>query len=162
SLEDLLTEFIDASIPGSEAQALLASLAAERQAARDNWARIEGMLQRGEDATDAILLGLLPHTGSAANRARGAWWSHAPAVQADVRKWFEGAGWVKPENWPAAALAVHAFTADCLARPDDVAGAAARFAASGHAKGFKAGLLTPVLFALDPDHFPLVNGKVRD
>jgi len=59
--------------------------------------------ERGEDVTDLVLLKLLPHNDTEGNRERGAWVHIAPAIQKDIKTKYEGAGWTKPEDWPAIA-----------------------------------------------------------
>src|SRR5215211_1876426 len=51
--------------------------------------------ERGEDVTDLVLLKLLPHNDTTGNRERGAWVHIAPAIQGNVKKWFEGARWTR-------------------------------------------------------------------
>ncbi|MFQ5614609.1 MAG: hypothetical protein ACE5H9_21005, partial [Anaerolineae bacterium] len=53
----------------------------------------------GQDITDDVLRSLLPHTGSEFHRQNGYRSSTWPCIQRDVRSWFEGAGWKKPEDW---------------------------------------------------------------
>ncbi|MBL8622276.1 MAG: AAA family ATPase [Myxococcales bacterium] len=160
SLAELVTEYIDTFVTQPATQAYLQTYAAERAAARANLARIDELQARGADATDAILLGLLPYTDSAKHREAGAWVSHAPAIQGDFKLWFENAKWVKPETWPQVAAEILAFVRECLAKPGDLRDAIARFTANPLSKGFSVGLLTPILNALAPDELPLVNTKV--
>jgi MoxR-like ATPase len=160
SLAELVTEYIETFATLPTTQAYLATYAAERAAARANLARIDELQSRGQDATDAILLGLLPHTDSAKHRQVGAWVSHAPAIQGDLKLWFENAKWVTPETWPQVAAELLAFVRACLAKPHDVRDAIARFTASPWSKGLGVGMLTPILNALAPEDFPLVNAKV--
>jgi hypothetical protein len=160
TLSDLIAEYVDTFVILPATQAYLRTYAAERAAARANLARIDELQARGEDATDAVLLGLLPYTDSAKHREAGAWVSHAPAIQGDFKLWFENAKWVKPETWPQVAAEILAFVRESLAKPGDLRDAIARFTASPLSKGFSVGLLTPILNALAPDALPLVNTKV--
>lgn len=160
TLSELIAEYVDTFVTLPATQAYLQTYAAERAAARANLARIDELQARGADTTDAVLLGLLPYTDSAKHREAGAWVSHAPAIQGDFKLWFENAKWVKPETWPQVAAEVLAFVRECLAKPDDLRDAIARFTANPLSKGFSVGLLTPILNALAPDALPLVNTKV--
>ncbi len=159
TLDELLSEYVRDYLSTQEVKQFLASYETERVAARANLERIDAIEQRGEDPTDAILLGLLPHTDSANHRSRGAWISHAPAVQGDVRKWFEGSKWVQPQDWPRVAKLILDFVRNSIAKPGDVAEQIRTFDSNALSKGFGVGMLTPILNALAPDHFPISNSK---
>jgi 5-methylcytosine-specific restriction protein B len=75
----------------------------ERVQGRRNFESVLEARERGEDVTDLVLLKLLPHNDTEGNRERGAWVHIAPAIQKDIKTKYEGAGWTKPEDWPAIA-----------------------------------------------------------
>ncbi|MEJ7630986.1 MAG: hypothetical protein WKF28_00655 [Rubrobacteraceae bacterium] len=56
----------------------------DRMSGRENFKGIVQAAERGEDVTDRVLLELLPHADTEANRSKGAWIHVAPAVQSDV------------------------------------------------------------------------------
>jgi len=116
---------------------------------------------RGEDFTDQALLQLLPHGDTQGNRERGAWHSWAPAVTKDIKTWFEGAGWAKPEDWPATAQALLAFVKKATETPEQLETAVQGFAADCPIKGLQSGIVTPILNALRPDAFIVFNSKSR-
>ncbi len=133
----------------------------DRNSGRENFRRIVKATERGEDVTDRVLIELLPHADTEANRSKGAWIHVAPAVQSDVKRWFEGIGWTRPEDWPKAAGALLRFVIRCDENPGQLTEACEEFSALPYSKGFQAGLVTPILNALRPEHFLLVNNKSR-
>lgn len=132
-----------------------------RATAQQNMAEIEALARRGADITDAVLWKLLPYTDSAAHRAHGAWVTVAPAIRGDLRAWYEAAGWISPGEWPAVARAIYAFVRRCVAVPAELDVACQSFAALPYSKGFQSGMLTPILNALAPDNFHVLNSKSR-
>ncbi len=132
-----------------------------RSRGRENLREVLSANARGEDVTELVLLKLLPHSDTASNRKKGAWTHIAPAVQGDIRRWFEGVGWAKPEDWPQIARALLGFILRCVEDPTRLAEACGEFSASPHSKGFQTGLISPILNALRPDYFLLVNNKSR-
>ena len=138
-----------------------ASYDAGREQARANYAVITAAADRGEDVTDQVLLKLLPHVNTRPNRDRGAWIHVAPAVTKDIKIWFQGAGWTKPEDWPQVAQTILTFIRQCVEMPAELVPACEAFAASPVTRGLQTGMLTPILSALRPDDFVLINNKSR-
>lgn len=132
-----------------------------RSRGRANFDAIKAAEIAGEDITDRVLRGLLPHTNSAAHRASGAWVHIAPTIQGDIKEWFEGAGWTRAEDWPKVAQAIFRFVGSCENKPASLEIACADFAALPYTKGLQTGQLTPILNAVNPDRFIIVNNKSR-
>ncbi len=109
--------------------------------------------------TDEVLLAFLPHKNTSGNRERGAWIHPAEAVTKDVRMWFEGAGWVAAEDWPAVSEALLRFVRTCVDDPGSLTEAVHTFEASSHGKGLQAGMLSPILSALRPEAYSVINSK---
>ena len=159
--EQLFAEFA-AEYPGTKAGREHAEAYEQsRVQARHNYASIVAAAGRGEDVTDEILLKLLPYSDTKSNRERGAWIHIAPSVTKDVKAWFEGSKWTQPGDWPKVAQAILAFVQRCVDHPDQLGQACAEFAGLPYAKGFQTGMLTPILNALRPDDFLLINNKSR-
>lgn len=135
---------------------LVLAYATERAAARARYAAIQAMVTRGEDTTDAVLLGLLPHAATPANNAHDVWITHAPAINRDLR-----AGWVAAEDWPRLSAAVLRFIERCLGQPEELRAACAEFAALPGVRGLQMGMLTPILHALRPDAFTAMTHATR-
>ena len=158
--EDLFEEFIDSYWITDEGQKHCAGYEAQRLSAKINWGRVNSSVEGDEDVTDLVLNGLLPHADTPGNRERGSWIHIAPAIQKDVRSWFEGAGWTNAEDWSPIAHAIVHFVDQCLKSPEDAQGVCEEFAGRPFSKGFQTGMLSPILNALDPESFLIINSKV--
>lgn len=158
----LFHEFADTYLGSKKGQEHLAKYEPQRLEGKRNYEAILRADAAGEEITDLVLLKLLPHSDTGGNRQRGAWLSVAPAVTKDIKTWFEGSGWTRPEAWPRVARAILQFVRRCVDNPEDLAKACAEFASLPYTKGFQTGLLTPILNALRPDDFMLINRKSRD
>jgi len=109
-----------------------------------------------QDITDDVLRRLLPHTDSEFHRNNDYRVSTWPCIQRDVRSWFEGAGWKKPEDWePTARLLFEAIDGLISGRQEPWD----QFLSSEYRYGFGTGFVSPILFCLD-DQFPVINSKV--
>ncbi len=133
----------------------------QRQQGKRNFEAISSQSQPVEDLTEAILLQLLPYSKSANNLQRGAWIHHAPAIKKDLKEWFEGAKWTKPEDWEKVASSILNFIRCCYQDSTQLSAACQVFSENPYSKGFQTGMLTPILNALRPDDFLLINNKSR-
>ncbi|KUK97204.1 MAG: ATPase [Methanothrix harundinacea] len=158
---ELFREFADSYPPTSKGQSHLEHYDEERKEGKKNFEAILQSEERGEDVTDAVLMKLLPYEDTKANREMGYWISIASVFKVDVKKKLEASGWVKPEDWPKVAEAILRFVLRCYDRPDELKAACDEFSNSPYSKGFQAGTLTPILHALRPDDFILINNKSR-
>ena len=157
---NLFKEFVSSYLLLPEGEKHSAYYENGRKQARKNLEDIKEALGRGEDITDQILLKLLPYSDSTSNRDRGYWISIAPAFPADVRIRFEASGWRK-DGWTEVANMILNFVRRCDEHPDQLFEACTEFSASPYSKGLQAGTLTPILNALHPDKFVLINNKSR-
>ncbi len=155
----LFQEFISAYLTAPGDQEHINVYESGRAQGRHNFAEITAAAERGEDVTDQVLLKLLPYTDSVANRQKGAWIHVAPSIRGDIKGWFEKKGWTKPEDWPRIARAILDFIRRCGEHPEQLSAACEEFAALPYIKGFQTGMLTPILNALRPDDFILINYK---
>jgi hypothetical protein len=160
--ESSFARFMTKYLETPKGQEHLAAYAPGRESAVRNYDEIVAAADRGEDVTDAVLLKLLPHYNTVTNRERGAWVHIAPAVQKDVKVWFEGSKWTKPEDWPLVAAEILRFVRRSVEDPSQLAESVKRFTALPYSKGFQTGILTPILNALRPDDFVLMNGQARN
>jgi MoxR-like ATPase len=132
-----------------------------RNQARMSYENIVAASNRGEDITDLVLKKLLPHSDNAPNRQEGAWIHVAPSISRDVKAWFENSGWTKPQDWPKVAEAILHFVRRCVEDPNQLERACREFSDLPYSKGFQTGMLTPILNALRPDVFLIINNKSR-
>ncbi|MBD2537779.1 AAA family ATPase [Coleofasciculus sp. FACHB-SPT36] len=133
----------------------------QRRQGRRNFEAIASAAESRENVTEAVLLQLLPYGTSANNRQRGAWIHIAPAITKDIKEWFEAAKWTKSEDWSQVAEAIFSFVRHCNNEPGQLSAACKEFTELPYSKGFQMGMLTPILNALRPDDFLLINNKSR-
>jgi len=153
--DEFASEYLSAA-PGREHVAIVSRVRAE---ARSNYQTVRAAKRKGEDITDQVLRLFLPHSDTSHLRAQGAWIHNAPAVTHDVKQWYESGNLTKPEDWPAVAEAIYTFVVNCLEHPENLAHHCEGFSSTVPSKGFQSGMLTPILNALAPDQFCLVNSK---
>lgn len=159
---ELFEEFASSYPHTLEGQEHIRTYEAGRKQGRQNFQEIEVAVNAGQNVTDAVLLNLLPHYNNPSNVHREAWIHIAPAVQGNIKRWFEGKKWREPEDWPEVAQQLFYFFWRCKEEPAELPAACEEFASSPYSKGFQMGLVTPMLNALRPDSFMLVNAKVRE
>lgn len=132
-----------------------------REQAVENYAEILEEKERGEDITKDVLLKLLPYTESSSNREQGAWIHIAPAITGDIKSWYENVGWRKSDDWPEVAELIFNFIKKCIDHPEHLKEACQEFSESPYSTGLQTGMMTPILNALNPDEFILINNKSR-
>ncbi|MGB5055482.1 MAG: AAA family ATPase [Nitrospirales bacterium] len=137
----------------------VAGYSAGRTVAERNYAEISAADARGEEITDAVLLKLLPYADSKNNRESGAWIHLAPTINGDIRKWYEAKGWTRAEDWPRVARAIFSFVKQCVDEPEALVQHCVEFDQLPYTKGFQAGTLSPILNALRPGSFMVINSK---
>ena len=158
---DLVAECSHSYLAPPEGEAQWLAVERARNTAQQNYAAIAHLDAQGIDITDAVLLKLLPHTDSELHRAQGAWIHGAAFITGDLRRWFEASGMTRADAWPVIARALWTLIQRCVADPTQLAEACCDFAAEPATKGFQTGIVTPILNALQPDHFLLFNRKNR-
>ena len=129
----------------------------ERQIAQAKYTAIVTAYQRGDDSTDDVLDHLLPHANTTANRDKGLWITHTATMPQDIRAWYTRTGWAKAEDWPNVSRAILHFIDQCLTDPTRLEDACREFTLLPYTKGLQMGMLTPILNALQPETFLLVN-----
>lgn len=160
-LGELIEEMVDTYLESPDGLHHLRAYGEERKQAAQNWRRVRNAEKAGDDITDLVLDLLLPHADTEKSRARGVWVYHAPPAAADIRKLFESTGFVQPGDWTNVARAITGFFRRCLDDPGELADACTEFAAGPYSRGFQSGMLTPILSALRPEDYILVNSKSR-
>jgi len=161
SIANLFQEFL-ASYPATEDGVWHQGVyATTRQTGRDNFTSVLEAQAAGKEITNLVLLKLLPYNDNILTREIGAWIHYAPSIVGDVRKWYESKRWVRAEDWPKVAQAILDFAKRCNDEPAALQAACRDFAALRNVKGFQAGMLSPILNALRPDEFTLINAKSR-
>ncbi|HXG69001.1 MAG TPA: DUF262 domain-containing protein [Gemmatimonadaceae bacterium] len=155
---ELLASFNRTYLSTPAGEKHLAQLLAAREDAERNFRQVRSAHGRGEDVTDLVILKLLPHQDTPHNRERGAWRPVAPTIIRDVKAWFEGAGWAAAGDWPFIAKQIFDFVNNVVAGPQTLDSACEAFASQ--TKGMQSAFLSPILNALRPDDFCVINSKV--
>jgi hypothetical protein len=159
--EALFKEFVGSFVDSQEGQEHIKRYGPQRIEARESFKQICEADASGEDITDAVLLKMLPHSDTQHNRSKGAWIHVAPSITKDIQQWFEGADWTKPEDWPTVANTILVFVKRCVEDPDGLQDHCKWFADTAPSKGFQMGMLSPILNALKPESFNIINNKPR-
>ncbi len=153
----LIAEFKESFASTEAGQRHLETYAPTREAGRANFKSVCDAADRGQDVTDQVLLKLLPHWDTPYNREHGAWLHFAPVVTRNVKVWFESVGWAHPEKWPELANRILQFVRSVTENPKTLITACEEF--SSHTKGMQSAFLSPILNALRPSEFLIVNSK---
>jgi 5-methylcytosine-specific restriction protein B len=124
--------------------------------ARKNFQEVKEAADRGEDVTGQILLKLLPHTDSDARRQKGAWIYFASSTEEE--DWSSRSGW-SPERRRQLARAILHFVRRCNEQPKELISACAEFSKAPYGKELHTGILSPILSALRPNDFLLIDGN---
>ena len=157
----LFLEFVKSYLLTPEGEKHSAWYENARVESRKNIESIKLRLDQGEDITDEVLAKLVPYSDTPQNREKGYWISIAPAFSSDLKIKFEAAGWRK-DGWNDVSDAILSFVRRCDEHPDQLQEACKEFSDSPYSKGFQTGTLTPILNALNPDKFILINNKSRN
>ncbi len=128
-----------------------------RDDARGRWARVLALRAKNHAYVDPVLEGLLPYADTAHNRARGRWLHPSSTLSIDVREWFEREGWTRSHDWPDAVYATVQFVERCMLCPERAQEVCERYTHHPEARGFHSSLLSPILNALVPDRYHVVN-----
>lgn len=149
----LFQEFVNSYLYTSAGLRHTAAYDEQRQQAHRNFEAIRRTTEAKEDITEAVLLQLLPYPDSANNRHNGAWIHHSGCTK------FEQKVWTKPKDSSLIAKAVFRFVCHCNDDPNQLSIACSEFWELPYCKEFHMGILTPILNALRPDDFLLINNK---
>lgn len=160
-MESLFEEFVRTYLTTPEGQAHQAAYESSREQGRKNFQSILQARDADEDVTDRVLRDLLPHKDSETHRKDGSWIHVAPAIMGNVQGFFEAAGWRQPGDWAHVARAILQLVDRAVNDPSELEAACQEFAKLGWSRGFQTGMLTPILNALRPDDYLLVNNKSR-
>lgn len=154
--DELFNEFLSDYADAEKGRHHLDQYAVTRSQARANYSDIVAKKSTGADVTDDVLARLLPHADSQINRQRGAWLHPAPVFSTDPRKKYL---WVDGSLWPTIATRIFDFVRRCVDDPGSITSHCDWFVSVPEAKGFQSGSLSPILNALNPEAFSIVNSK---
>jgi len=155
----LAKEFDEKYVKTSSGKAHLASYDKERKEVAEVFGQIKEKHRKAKDITEDVLRRLLPHSSTKYTREKGYRASTWPAITKDIKTWFENIGWQKKENWPKVAQGIFKLVDGLLTDKDPKH--VGDFVRSEYSKGFQAGIISPILYCLNPA-FLVVNGKTVD
>lgn len=110
----------------------------------------------GTSITETVIRGFLPYKDSKNNLEGGYWCSPTPVFNTDIRAFFAGKGW--NWDWDAFAKDLFDFVKETLENPISLEKNCRRFLGKGY-KGLQGASLSPILNALAPENFLVVNIK---
>ncbi|MCL2929218.1 MAG: AAA family ATPase [Trichodesmium sp. MAG_R01] len=155
----LFQEFSDSYPYSLEGLNHRASYEKQRQQGRRNFEEITTAAKAGEDITELIIWKLLPHTNTPSNRQKGVWIHLSESSNTDLSEWFQ---WLeKQEDWSVITRAIYNFVTSCLTDYHKFLVACKNFSKLPYSREFKIGIITPILNAVKPDDFLLINNKSR-
>ncbi|MEM7593771.1 MAG: AAA family ATPase, partial [Cyanobacteria bacterium P01_A01_bin.83] len=157
----LFEEFINSYPNTSKGIKHIKSYSQQRESGRRNYQAILEAKAAGEDITERVLLQLLPYRDTKNNLEQGAWIHNAPAINKNLKIWFENSRWVNPEDWHKVAELIFNFVSKCIKDQHTLSIYCQDFHRSTYSKGLQTGFMTPFLNALKPDSFILINNKSR-
>lgn len=170
-LLELLHEFQETFVQSPTGQQHLGFYEAHRQTGRQNFEAVQAAIEvRGvksatdltDTLVDQILHKLLPHSDSEKNRQAEVWIHHASAITgSDIKAWYDKKSW---RNWKETAFLIFEFirncnSDDCISKPLFLKRLCTSFVKNEAVKSFQCGMLTPILNALNPQFFLLINSK---
>lgn len=158
-IETLVSEFKKSYLETSDGEYHRKLILKSREQGKINYQKALNLKVQGNDITDAVLYGILPHADTQNNRQNNHWVHIAPCVTKDIKEWFEGAGWVKNSDWPDIAQKLFNFIQHAISNPMEFESLCSKFDSTFPYKGFQVGMLSPILNALDSKHFFVVNVK---
>ncbi len=154
----LFQEFILEYPNSKEGQRHISFYISAREEAKQNFELVKQMIENREDATNLILKKLLPYNDSTSNKQSGRWVHWAPVFAGDVKPKMEGIKWVKASEWSDVSGIVFNFIENVINDPEKLSDFCEDFSRH-NLRGFQAGTLSPILNALKPGVFNLVNKK---
>lgn len=131
----------------------------EKKEVRRIFERIKEKYEKGDDITEDVLRNLLPHSNTKYIRERGYRVSIWAAITKDIKIWFEHAGWQKKENWPEVAKSIFKLIDGLIKDKNNKH--IDEFIQSQFSKGFQTGIISPILYCLNPE-FLVINSKTVD
>ena len=121
------------------------------------WARVQALRAGHAPLTDAVLLGMLPYSMNSATRGRSRWQHPSSTLTLDVRGWLVREGAADDEACTNVIEALVRFTERCLLAPERLAEHCAWFAARHEKRLIQSSLVSPLLNALVPERYAVVN-----
>ena len=153
-------EFVATWLETPDGRAGLALYERSAREGKESYGEILAALDRGDDIAVDVLLRLLPYANTRANLKRGGWIHVTPGLQGDIRREYERRGWIKRKDWSRVANDIFRFIHHAIDDPANLDLHAESFAAIPYLKGIQSGILSPILEAVRPKRYGIVNPRV--
>ncbi|HAX77808.1 MAG TPA: ATPase [Cyanobacteria bacterium UBA11372] len=115
----------------------------------------------GENVTELVRQKLLPVKGYSNDWQKGTHINIDPSITGYLKKILQKFRWIHRSEWPLLAQEILRFIRRCQDDPSQLSAACSEFSTLPYSKGFEMATLTPILNALRPDDFLLINNIVR-
>lgn len=155
--EATFREFRDAAWVSTATRARRQRWLDVRDEAHARWARTLARRARNLPYVSAVLDSLMPYADTEENLSLGRWRHPSSTLTLDLRAWFAHESWASAEDWPLAAWSIVQLIERSLLCPERLAELCERFGRGIAAKGIQSSLLSPILNALVPERFNVVN-----
>jgi hypothetical protein len=136
--EELYARFVTEYARTDEGEEHRKLILTSRDTAKRNFDELATEVTAGRDVGDDILVRLLPH-------------GHQGMVA--------GHEWIRPDEWPQVAAALFSLLRKAVETPEKLGDACTEFVATVPGKGLQAGIISPILNALRPHEYRVVNSK---
>ncbi len=132
-----------------------------RKNGRKNWDTIKKLRDQNEPWRDLALTSLLPHTNTK-NHDDTDFWKHITgSIITDIKTFYNGKGKKPDSYWKLLSESIYGLCLAAEESKDSLEKEIALFSASEVASGMQSGMLSPIFNAIAPEHFEVLNGKVR-
>jgi len=161
-LLQLFSEYVDCAAPAGAYRDRLDAWAAARATAHRCWESLLEADRFAQNLDEAALWKLLPYENGPEAQHHGAFVHPlAPAVSGDVRAMLQGPGRVRHEQWPDLGRGLFELVRRCTEHASELWQAVEAFLALPGAQFFTCDLVSPVLHALRPSEFVLLDARAR-
>jgi len=158
-IQELVKIYEEKYLSTEQGKKHLQSYNKEKEEVKKIFKEIKEKYEKGNDITEDVLYKLLPYSNTKYVREKGYRVSIWAAITKDIKIWFEHAGWQKRENWPNVAKNIFKLI-DGLIKDKDKRHID-EFLKSEYSKGFQTGMISPILYCLNPE-FLVINSKTVD
>lgn len=132
----------------------------EKLEVRKIFEEIKNKYEQKQNIEYDVLYHLLPYLNTRTTREKGYRISTWPTITKDIKSWFEAAGWQKKENWSKVSETVFLLIYK-IVKGEGPKQAISEFLQSEFSKGFQTGMISPILYCLNPK-FLVINSKTVD
>ncbi|MGL4498420.1 MAG: McrB family protein [Planktothrix sp.] len=132
----------------------------QQKQGRRNFHSISVAADSGQDITEDVILKLVPHEDSSSNRKKGAWIHTLPGInKGNSEKFIKEWQFNKDPQYSSIVDKIFSFIQQCNNDPNQLYQACYALSKNFYLKHFPSELITPILNALKPNSFLIVDEK---